>query len=157
MPPGAPVVLVAWVLDARTAAKLLAISARTLSEISNRHELSFAQIGRGVLYDPADDARCTQTTDQTGESTMTTLTNAPDGRTVGTEPRPAVSAELLDVRAVASLLGGCSTRHVYRLADTGRMPRPIRLGTLVRWRRAEVMSWIDGGCQPIRPSKPTTR
>lgn len=35
---------------------------------------------------------------------------------------------LLDVRAVASLLG-CSQRHVYRLADAGRLPRATaRLG-----------------------------
>ncbi len=88
---------------------------------------------------------------------MSTPTNAADGRTVGLEPRPAVSAELLDVRAVAALLGGCSTRHVYRLADAGRMPRPIRLGTLVRWRRSELISWLEGGCQPIRPTKGTAR
>ena len=62
---------------------------------------------------------------------MLTPANAADGRTVGPEPRPGVSAELLDVRAVAELLGGCSTRHVFRLADAGRMPRPIRLGSLV--------------------------
>ncbi len=33
-------------------------------------------------------------------------------------------ARLLDVVAVAALLG-VSTRHVYRLADGGRMPRPF--------------------------------
>ena len=88
---------------------------------------------------------------------MPALTNTADGRTVGPEPQPAVNAELLDVRAVAALLGGCSTRHVYRLADAGQMPRPIRLGTLVRWSRAELMTWLDSGCQPVRPSKPTAR
>ncbi len=66
-------------------------------------------------------------------------------------PRPAISAELLDVRAVAALLGGCSTRHVYRLADAGRMPRPIRLGTLVRWRRTELEAWIGAGCPSQQP------
>lgn len=88
---------------------------------------------------------------------MLTSTNAADGRTVGPELQPAVNAELLDVRAVALLLGGCSTRHVYRLSDAGRMPKPIKLGSLVRWRRAEVMSWIDTDCQPIGPAKGTTR
>lgn len=81
--------------------------------------------------------------------------DATDGRTVGPEPRPGVSAELLDVRDVAALLGGCSPRHVYRLADAGRMPRPIKLGTLVRWSRAQLLSWIDGGCQPTRSAKGT--
>jgi len=60
--------------------------------------------------------------------------------------RPAVNAELLDVRAVASLLGGCSTRHVYRLADRGAMPQPLRIGSLVRWCRADLEAWIDAGC-----------
>ncbi len=95
--------------------------------------------------------------DLTGVLMMQTLTNATDGRTVGPEPRPDVSAELLDVKSVAALLGGCSTRHVYRLADAGRMPRPIRLGSLVRWSRAELMTWLNSGCQPVRPSKPTAR
>lgn len=88
---------------------------------------------------------------------MTTQVHATDGRPVGPKPRPAVSAELLDVRAVAALLGGCSIRHVFRLADAGRMPRPIRLGSLVRWRRAELMSWLEGGCQPFRSAKATSR
>ena len=56
-------------------------------------------------------------------------------------PAPA----LLDVRAVAALLG-CSTRHVYRLADAGRMPPPVRIGALVRWPRRCVEDWIAAGC-----------
>ncbi len=70
------------------------------------------------------------------------------------EAPPVVSAELLGVKAVASLLG-CSPRHIYRLADAGQMPLPIKLGSLVRWRRAELMSWLEGGCQPIRSAKGT--
>lgn len=88
---------------------------------------------------------------------MTTQVHATGGRTAGSGPRPDVTAELLDVRAVAALLGGCSTRHVYRLADAGRMPRPVRLGSLVRWRRAEVLDWIAAGCPTVPPKKPTTR
>ncbi|MFZ1007221.1 MAG: helix-turn-helix domain-containing protein [Candidatus Sulfotelmatobacter sp.] len=61
-----------------------------------------------------------------------------------------MSAALLDVKAVAALLGGCSTRHVRRLADAGKMPAPVRLLTLLRWRRAEIDQWIAGGCKPIR-------
>lgn len=60
----------------------------------------------------------------------------------------SVAPELLDVRTVASMLG-CSPRHVYRLFDAGRLPRPVRLGTLVRWRRAELALWIDDGCKPV--------
>ncbi len=87
---------------------------------------------------------------------MLTPMNATDGRAVGPDQRPGVSAELLDVLSVAELCG-CSARTVRRLADAGRIPRPIRLGSLVRWRRVEVMSWIDGGCQPIGAAKGTGR
>ena len=41
-------------------------------------------------------------------------------------------AALLDVQAVAALLD-CSPRHVYRLADAGRMPPPVRIGALRSW------------------------
>jgi excisionase family DNA binding protein len=60
--------------------------------------------------------------------------------------------ELLDVRAVAGVLG-CSARHVYRLADAGRMPRPLKLGQLVRWRRGELLGWIADGCPAIRTNR----
>jgi excisionase family DNA binding protein len=59
------------------------------------------------------------------------------------------SSALLDVRQVAAILG-CSARHVYRLSDAGRMPRPVKLGSLVRWPRAAVDEWIAAGCPPCR-------
>lgn len=88
---------------------------------------------------------------------MTLRTNATGERIAGHDSGQAVSAELLDVRAVAALLGGCSRRHVYRLADSGRMPPSIRLGNLVRWRRADLVDWIEGGCKPVRPGGGVTR
>jgi excisionase family DNA binding protein len=68
-------------------------------------------------------------------------------------PADAPAAQLLDVRAVAALLD-CSSRHVYRLADAGRMPPPVRLGALVRWRRADLDRWLDAGCPTIRKVQP---
>jgi excisionase family DNA binding protein len=64
-------------------------------------------------------------------------------------PTVAEPPVLLDVQAVAQLLG-CSTRHVYRLADAGRMPASRRLGRLIRWSRLELLDWIGGGCRPVR-------
>ncbi len=57
--------------------------------------------------------------------------------------------QLLKVEAVAKMLD-CSTRHVRRLADAGLMPRSLKLGTLVRWRKADIQDWIDAGCRPCR-------
>lgn len=59
------------------------------------------------------------------------------------------SAALLDVRQVANVLR-CSTRTVYRLADGGLMPRPCKLGALVRWSKADLESWIADGCPNLR-------
>ncbi len=73
------------------------------------------------------------------------------------EPRPGVSAELLSARDVAALLGRCSTRHLYRMVDAGRMPRPIKLGGLVRWRRDELLDWIAAGCPSVRVAKGAAR
>jgi predicted DNA-binding transcriptional regulator AlpA len=63
-------------------------------------------------------------------------------------PPAAGPAALLDVRAVAALLN-CSPRHVYRLADGGQMPPPVKLGSLVRWKLdgpGGLREWIDAGC-----------
>jgi excisionase family DNA binding protein len=58
-------------------------------------------------------------------------------------------AALLDVRQVAAKLG-CSTRSVYRLADAGKMPSPVKLLSLSRWRRDELNEWISAGCPSSR-------
>ena len=52
---------------------------------------------------------------------------------------------LLNVHSVAKLLG-CSPRHARRLADAGKMPRPVKLGALVRWNRQVIEDWIKEGC-----------
>ncbi len=57
-------------------------------------------------------------------------------------------ARLLDVVAVAAMLD-VSPRHVYRLADAGKMPRPIKLGGAVRWDRDAIKTWIDSGCASV--------
>jgi excisionase family DNA binding protein len=58
----------------------------------------------------------------------------------GTSERLALSvvdvAELLNV----------STRHIWTLHASGRMPSPFRLGRAVRWNRAELVSWLEAGC-----------
>ncbi len=60
-----------------------------------------------------------------------------------------IAAELLSAEQVAELLQ-CSERHVYRLSDSNRLPRPVRLGALVRWPRRAILEWIDSGCPAQR-------
>jgi len=55
----------------------------------------------------------------------------------------------LNVRQVARLLG-VSERHVYRMADGGLMPKPVKLGGLNRWHRPIVEDWLARGAKPVR-------
>jgi len=64
--------------------------------------------------------------------------------------------DLLDVDQVAAKLN-CSKRHVYRLSDAGRMPRPVRLGALVRWSRQAIDEWVATGCPPVRTGRGSGR
>jgi excisionase family DNA binding protein len=65
-------------------------------------------------------------------------------------------SELLNVKAVADLLS-CSPRTVYRLADSGSMPQPVRLGSLIRWRRSELFVWLNAGCPNLRRTRKGAR
>jgi predicted DNA-binding transcriptional regulator AlpA len=62
---------------------------------------------------------------------------------------------LCDVHQVAEICR-CSPRHVYRMADAGKMPRGLKLGQLVRWRRVTgdprtgITDWILAGCPSCR-------
>jgi excisionase family DNA binding protein len=71
---------------------------------------------------------------------MTTATQLPEATS---------SRRLGDVQTIAAMLA-CSPRHVYRLADADRMPRPLRLGTLVRWDLDAIDQWIRAGCPSTR-------
>jgi len=70
-----------------------------------------------------------------------------------------VTAGLKSVDDVATWLN-CSARHVRRMADSGAMPRPVKLGaSLVRWRAETgdpmtgIRDWLDAGCPSCRHPK----
>ncbi len=45
---------------------------------------------------------------------------------------------------------GCSERHVRRMADAGRCPRPIKFGSLLKWPVAGIEQWESDGCPNVR-------
>ena len=45
---------------------------------------------------------------------------------------------------VAKLLG-ISTRHLWSLNSSGRLPKPIRFGRAVRWNLEELRAWLAAG------------
>ena len=55
----------------------------------------------------------------------------------------------LTVDDVAKLLN-VSTRHVYRMADGGLMPRPLKLGNLNRWMKLDLEAWLAAGAKPVK-------
>lgn len=56
-----------------------------------------------------------------------------------------IEAQGLPAAAAAKLLG-VSLSHFYQLHRTGRLPLPVRLGRAVRWRRQELVEWLNAGC-----------
>lgn len=56
---------------------------------------------------------------------------------------------------VASLLK-VSSRTVWRLNDAGRIPQPVRIGSLVRWNHREFVEWLAAKCPP-REQRGTTK
>lgn len=59
-----------------------------------------------------------------------------------------MTPEFLRIDELAKSLS-MSKRTVRRLADSGRMPRPIKLGHLIRWRRDEIETWAADGCPKV--------
>ena len=65
------------------------------------------------------------------------------------KPDKMTGRKLGDVNVIAKKCD-CSSRHIYRLTDAGRMPAPVRLGALVRWDLEKIDRWIADGCPSCR-------
>lgn len=51
----------------------------------------------------------------------------------------------VDAACLAQMLG-LSVRTIRRLDAAGKLPRPIKIGGAVRWRRAEIELWLEADC-----------
>jgi predicted DNA-binding transcriptional regulator AlpA len=65
----------------------------------------------------------------------------------GPTPKPALEPMLVSASDLTVLLK-LSLRTIRSMDRAGRLPKPIRLGGSIRWRRDEICSWIDSGCPP---------
>ena len=72
--------------------------------------------------------------------------------TICNDAMPQADGQLLDVNDLAAILK-CSSRTVYRLADSGAIPAPRRLGGLRRWTRTAIDSWLASGCPDAKASR----
>ena len=42
---------------------------------------------------------------------------------------------------------------VWRWRDAGKLPSPVKIGAIVRWRRDDIERWIADGCPDMRGGK----
>lgn len=61
----------------------------------------------------------------------------------------ARTAEMLTVKHAAVLLG-VSERTIWQLVHDGKMPAPITVGRLRRWRAVTIREWIEAGCPAVQ-------
>jgi predicted DNA-binding transcriptional regulator AlpA len=81
------------------------------------------------------------------------LSTPPSGERLATAkdpaavPPPAGASDLqqLDAKMFAELLV-CSERTIWRLESARKLPRPTRIGRLVRWSLAEIRDWRAADC-----------
>ena len=57
-------------------------------------------------------------------------------------------ALMLTTDGLARLLN-CSPRSIRRLADQGNVPRPVKIGGMVRWPRGTIEKWCAEGCPAV--------
>jgi len=60
--------------------------------------------------------------------------------------------QMYDAEQLAELLN-CSSRHVRRMALTGRMPKGVKFGLLRRWPRKQINEWLNAGCPEVGDGK----
>lgn len=65
------------------------------------------------------------------------------------DTRTSPPQRLIDARRTAEKLG-CSWRTVLRLADAGKIPFGVKLGSLRRWNEADLDTFIANGCKPLK-------
>ena len=64
-----------------------------------------------------------------------------------------MTPELLTVKQ-AAVLCGIGKRTLERYSCSGRAPRPVKIVGNVRYRRAELLAWIEAGCPAIDVPNP---
>jgi len=61
----------------------------------------------------------------------------------------AREADLLSVKELARRLG-VGERSIHRWHDAGVLPRAVRIGRLLRWKRTDIDSWLRDDCRPAK-------
>jgi predicted DNA-binding transcriptional regulator AlpA len=62
---------------------------------------------------------------------------------------------LMTVQDVARLMT-VSKRTVWRMRNSGAVPRPVKILGAVRWKGSDIRQWLDAGC-PSEPMAESTQ
>lgn len=57
---------------------------------------------------------------------------------------------LLTAQEVVQMLS-VSKSTLWRMRDSGKLPAPIRVGGIVRWRASDIQRWVEQGCPTLAP------
>jgi predicted DNA-binding transcriptional regulator AlpA len=60
---------------------------------------------------------------------------------------------LTDIKGLERMLGR-DERSLWRDLGAGKIPAPIKLGRLTKWRVADIREWIAAGCPDCNSWKP---
>ena len=66
----------------------------------------------------------------------------------GGQTPPDDQGLLIDTRQACKLLK-VSPRTLWRMYNSGEMPKPIRIGRVVRWNFEELRAWVNEGCPKL--------
>lgn len=55
------------------------------------------------------------------------------------------SIELITAKELAAMLS-TSVRSVWRYRSAGRLPETVNIAGSIRWRRKDIVQWIEMGC-----------
>jgi excisionase family DNA binding protein len=70
------------------------------------------------------------------------------------QPGERVAPVLLTTKQAADLVN-CGERTLWRWSRSGIAPKPVTIGgTLVRYRRDELLAWINAGCPAVDERRP---
>jgi excisionase family DNA binding protein len=56
---------------------------------------------------------------------------------------------LLSAKTLAKRLE-VSVRTLWRLRSSGKLPEPVRIGGVIRWRTADIDAWVAAGCPGLQ-------
>jgi excisionase family DNA binding protein len=101
-------------------------------------------LARGVAQGTMQSA---QSARQVPNMPKTTPLEVPQKAMVAGRAPPADDGLLIDTREASRLLK-VSSRTIWGMSHSGRMPSPIKIGKAVRWNRVELQDWVHAGCPP---------